>query len=99
MDLDRFKEVNDTLGHHCGDLMLKELARRLSAVVRPTDTVARLGGDEFALLIPDVVQPDAGILLAERISRALQDPFVIDGLPLEAGRDLGIPPDPVPGRQ
>jgi len=97
MDLDRFKEVNDTLGHHCGDLMLKELARRLSAVVRPTDTVARLGGDEFALLIPDVVQPDAGILLAERISRALQDPFVIDGLPLEAEASIGIALYPVHG--
>jgi diguanylate cyclase (GGDEF)-like protein len=90
MDLDRFKEVNDTLGHHCGDLMLKELARRLSAVVRPTDTVARLGGDEFALLVPNLTQPDAGVLLAERISRALQDPFVIDGLPLEAEASVGI---------
>jgi diguanylate cyclase (GGDEF)-like protein len=97
MDLDRFKEVNDTLGHHCGDLMLKELARRLSAVVRPTDTVARLGGDEFALLVPNLVQPDAGVLLAERISRALQDPFVIDGLPLEAEASVGIALYPVHG--
>jgi diguanylate cyclase (GGDEF)-like protein len=97
MDLDRFKEVNDTLGHHCGDLMLKELARRLSAVVRPTDTVARLGGDEFALLVPNLTQPDAGILLAERISRALQDPFVIDGLPLEAEASVGIALYPVHG--
>src|SRR5438067_4525965 len=90
MDLDRFKEVNDTLGHHCGDQMLKELARRLSAVVRPTDTVARLGGDEFALLVPDVTHAEAGVALAERISRALQDPFVIDGLPLEAEASVGI---------
>jgi diguanylate cyclase (GGDEF)-like protein len=90
MDLDRFKEVNDTLGHHCGDLMLKELARRLSAVVRPTDTVARLGGDEFALLVPHLTQPDSGIALAERIGRALQDPFVVDGLPLEAEASVGI---------
>jgi diguanylate cyclase (GGDEF)-like protein len=90
MDLDRFKEVNDTLGHHCGDLMLKELARRLSVVVRPTDTVARLGGDEFALLLPSVAQPDAGVALAERIACALDDPFVIDGLPLEAEASIGI---------
>jgi len=90
MDLDRFKEVNDTLGHHCGDLMLKELARRLSMVVRPADTVARLGGDEFALLLPSVTQPDAGVALAERIALALDDPFVIDGLPLEAEASIGI---------
>jgi diguanylate cyclase (GGDEF)-like protein len=90
MDLDRFKEVNDTLGHHCGDLMLKELARRLAAVVRPTDTVARLGGDEFALLVPNLMQPDAGVALAERIGRALQEPFVVDGLPLEAEASVGI---------
>jgi diguanylate cyclase (GGDEF)-like protein len=97
MDLDRFKEVNDTLGHHCGDLMLKELARRLSAVVRPSDTVARLGGDEFALLVPNLAEPDAGIALAERISRALQDPFVVDGLPLEAEASVGIAVYPVHG--
>ena len=97
MDLDRFKEVNDTLGHHCGDLMLKELASRLSGVVRPTDTVARLGGDEFALLLPSVTQADAGIALAERIALALDDPFVIDGLPLEAEASIGIALYPVHG--
>jgi diguanylate cyclase (GGDEF)-like protein len=90
MDLDRFKEVNDTLGHHCGDLMLKELARRLSEVVRPTDTVARLGGDEFALLLPNVTQPEAGVALAERIALALDEPFVIDSLPLETQASIGI---------
>jgi diguanylate cyclase (GGDEF)-like protein len=90
MDLDRFKEVNDTLGHHCGDLMLKELARRLSEVVRLTDTVARLGGDEFALLLPNVTQPEAGVALAERIALALDEPFVIDGLPLETQASIGI---------
>ncbi|HYZ78233.1 MAG TPA: EAL domain-containing protein [Gaiellaceae bacterium] len=90
MDLDRFKEVNDTLGHHCGDLMLKEVARRLAVVVRPTDTVARLGGDEFALLVPNLTHAEGGVVLAERISRALQDPFVIDGLPLEAEASVGI---------
>src|SRR5205823_6915053 len=90
MDLDRYKEVNDTLEHHCGDLMLKELARRLSAVVPPTDTVARLGGDEFALLVPHLTQPESGVALAERIARALQDPFVVEGLPLEAEASVGI---------
>src|SRR5204863_1648053 len=69
MDLDRFKEVNDTLGHHCGDLMLKELAKRLSGLMRAGDTVARLGGDEFAVLVPDVPHPDVVLALAERITR------------------------------
>ena len=90
MDLDRFKEVNDTLGHHCGDLMLKELARRLTQVVRPTDTVARLGGDEFALLAPEIVGSEAGVALAERITRALEAPFLVDDLPLEAEASVGI---------
>src|SRR5919197_1175946 len=70
--------------------MLKELARRLSAVIRPTDTVARLGGDEFALLLPNVTHPDAGIALSERIALALDEPFVIDRLPLEAQASIGI---------
>ena len=58
IDLDRFKEVNDTLGHDQGDLLLKEIARRISAIVRGTDTVARLGGDEFTIILPNL--PDAG---------------------------------------
>jgi diguanylate cyclase (GGDEF)-like protein len=90
MDLDRFKEVNDTLGHHCGDLMLKELASRLTGLTRPGDTVARLGGDEFALLVPDVPEPDAITGLAERITRALQEPVLVDGLPLEVEASVGI---------
>ena len=90
MDLDRFKEVNDTLGHHCGDLMLKELATRLTGLTRPGDTVARLGGDEFALLVPDVPHPDAVTGLADRITRALQEPVLVDGLPLEVEASVGI---------
>ena len=90
MDLDRFKEVNDTLGHHCGDLMLKELAKRLSGLMRAGDTVARLGGDEFAVLVPDVPHPDVVLALAERITRALQEPVLVDGLPLEIEASVGI---------
>jgi diguanylate cyclase (GGDEF)-like protein len=90
MDLDRFKEVNDTLGHHCGDLMLKELAARLTRLTRPGDTVARLGGDEFALLVPDVPHPDMITGLAERITHALQEPVLVDGLPLEVEASVGI---------
>jgi len=90
MDLDRFKEVNDTLGHHCGDLMLKELASRLKELTRPGDTVARLGGDEFALLVPDVPHPDMIMTLAERITAALQEPVLVEGLPLEVEASVGI---------
>jgi len=90
MDLDRFKEVNDTLGHHCGDLMLKELASRLQELTRPGDTVARLGGDEFALLVPDVPHPDMIMALAERITTALQEPVLVEGLPLEVEASVGI---------
>src|SRR5581483_4433436 len=67
IDLDRFKEVNDTLGHDQGDILLKEIARRISAIVRGTDTVARLGGDEFTIILPDL--SDAGA--AAPIIRAL----------------------------
>jgi diguanylate cyclase (GGDEF)-like protein len=90
MDLDRFKEVNDTLGHHCGDLMLKELAARLGRLTRSGDTVARLGGDEFALLVPAVPSPEVVTGLAERITRALQEPVLVDGLPLEVEASVGI---------
>jgi diguanylate cyclase (GGDEF)-like protein len=90
MDLDRFKEVNDTLGHHCGDLMLKELGRRLTALTRPGDTVARLGGDEFALLVPNAPSPEAIASLAERITSSLQEPVLVEGLPLEVEASVGI---------
>src|SRR5205807_7141418 len=68
----------------------KELAARLTRLTRPGDTVARLGGDEFALLVPDVSTPEAIQSLAERITAALQEPVLIDGLPLEVEASLGI---------
>ena len=90
IDLDRFKEINDTLGHHCGDLLLEEIARRLRAALRDSDTVARLGGDEFAVLLPSV--PDA--VSAERVAivlgSAISEPIVVEGLSLDTEASIGI---------
>ncbi|HET7483297.1 MAG TPA: GGDEF domain-containing protein, partial [Actinomycetota bacterium] len=75
MDLDRFKEINDTLGHHHGDMVLQETARRLQRTLRDTDTIARLGGDEFAIVLPDVADPASILLVAEKVNTALSAPF------------------------
>jgi diguanylate cyclase (GGDEF)-like protein len=89
LDLDRFKEVNDTLGHHCGDELLNDVAQRLQSALRPTDTVARLGGDEFAVVIPGAAEPGL-VAVAGRILLALEHPFVLDGLPLDVEASVGI---------
>jgi diguanylate cyclase (GGDEF)-like protein len=90
LDLDRFKEINDTLGHAHGDLLLQTLAARLEASVRAVDTVARFGGDEFAVLLPAVEDPDAVETLAERLLAALQQPFRINGVSLTVGASIGV---------
>ena len=75
LDLDHFKDINDTLGHTKGDLLLKEMAQRLLACVRSTDTVARLGGDEFTIILPELREPDSIERLAQDILRQLTKPF------------------------
>ncbi|MBP1137268.1 diguanylate cyclase (GGDEF)-like protein/PAS domain S-box-containing protein [Arthrobacter sp. PvP023] len=87
LDLDDFKEVNDILGHHAGDEMLTEVARRLRSCVRPDDTVARLGGDEFVVLLTGSPEPDA---IAERIVDSLNVPMWIDGTMLRPSLSLGL---------
>ncbi len=96
-DLDRFKEVNDTLGHHVGDRLLQVVAERLTLAVRSCDTVARLGGDEFALVLPG--QPDAATALAtaERLRAALCEPIVLEGLLLDVGASAGVAVSPQHG--
>jgi diguanylate cyclase (GGDEF)-like protein len=90
LDLDRFKEINDTLGHHAGDAVLEELARRLRGVARASDTVARLGGDEFALVLLGARDGASALFVAERICRALDEPFSVDGLSLELETSIGV---------
>ena len=73
LDLDRFKLVNDSLGHHVGDRLLIAVARRLESALRPGDTVARLGGDEFTILLDDVCDAREATVIAERVQQTLQD--------------------------
>jgi diguanylate cyclase (GGDEF)-like protein len=99
MDLDRFKEVNDTLGHHYGDLLLRELGPRLVDCVGADGLVARLGGDEFAVL-PGTRSEDPKFLeeLAGRLLACVQEPFTVDELSLEVGASVGIARFPIDGR-
>jgi diguanylate cyclase (GGDEF)-like protein len=87
MDLDRFKEVNDTLGHHNGDELLTQLARRLAANTRPGDVVARLGGDEFGLILTDVADPED---VLRRLRDIVQHEVEVDGLPLTVESSVGF---------
>jgi diguanylate cyclase (GGDEF)-like protein/PAS domain S-box-containing protein len=90
LDLDHFKDVNDTLGHPVGDLLLQALSDRLLGAIRGTDTVARFGGDEFALIQTNIAEPlDAGVL-AEKLLTAINLPFVIDGNSIRSGASVGI---------
>jgi diguanylate cyclase (GGDEF)-like protein/PAS domain S-box-containing protein len=90
MDLDRFKEVNDTFGHHFGDVLLKQVAFRLRNQLHVDDTVARLGGDEFAIVLTSALDPNAVAMTARRILNSLQQPFVVEGQVLEVGASIGI---------
>jgi diguanylate cyclase (GGDEF)-like protein len=90
MDLDQFKEVNDTLGHHNGDLLLQEVTRRLRAAAGPEDLVARLGGDEFAVLMPRIMDERDALELADRVHAEMDRPIRLGSLLLEIGASIGI---------
>lgn len=90
IDIDRFKEVNDTLGHHSGDLMLQEIGRRLRACLRESDTVARLGGDEFGVLLPRIQDAAAAEAVAAALAAAIAAPMVVDDISLENEASIGI---------
>ena len=89
MDLDRFKDVNDTLGHQCGDDLLKQVSDRLQATLRAADTVARLGGDEFAILLPDI-RTHGATQVAQKVLRALEPHFTVDGQEINIAASIGI---------
>ncbi|HXK58972.1 MAG TPA: EAL domain-containing protein [Acidobacteriota bacterium] len=90
LDLDRFKIVNDSLGHLAGDLLLKILAKRLESSVRSVDTVARFGGDEFAILLSELKEPADAIVVAERIQKELQVPFPLGDHQVFTTASIGI---------
>ncbi|MEA2448963.1 MAG: hypothetical protein QOG63_895, partial [Thermoleophilaceae bacterium] len=98
MDLDRFKDVNDTLGHHNGDLLLQRIGSRLDSVLRNTATVARLGGDEFAILLRDVSDRQAVVPVVRRVLKVLEEPVVVGGLALQVEASIGIAMFPEHGR-
>ncbi|HFQ92025.1 MAG TPA: diguanylate cyclase, partial [Chromatiales bacterium] len=88
-DLDHFKEINDTLGHHYGDLILKQVAQRMQKLVRSSDTVARLGGDEFAILLPTADREQARRIV-EKMIKAIEQPFELQGKTYILGSSTGI---------
>lgn len=90
LDLDHFKTINDSLGHHAGDELLKMVAQRLSKCVRETDTVARLGGDEFVVILTRLKSLSAAELLAENIIQEISRPYQIDTHTIKSGASLGI---------
>jgi diguanylate cyclase (GGDEF)-like protein len=90
IDLDHFKEINDTLGHHAGDGLLQEVASRLRETLGEEHTVARLGGDEFGVLLPDVMPIGDATLVAQKLIGRLREPFTMEGITLEVDASIGI---------
>jgi diguanylate cyclase (GGDEF)-like protein len=97
IDLDGFKQVNDTLGHHEGDLLLKQVAQRLSDTMRATDTICRIGGDEFVILVPDFEGADHVEWLASKVLDTIRQPYAIDGHEVGITASIGSATYPLHG--
>jgi diguanylate cyclase (GGDEF)-like protein len=97
LDLDRFKQINDTLGHDAGDQLLQEVAKRLKHCVRESDTVARLGGDEFVVLLPELSDIKHAAVIAEKILLAIAKPFTLIGHEFRVTASIGISAFPLDG--
>jgi diguanylate cyclase (GGDEF)-like protein len=97
IDLDRFKDVNDTYGHHAGDLVLREVADRLRATLRSSDTVGRIGGDELAVLLPSIGETENAVVTARQIVETLSEPYMVDGHAVTIGASLGLALFPIHG--
>lgn len=90
MDLDNFKQINDSLGHESGDKVLRELAPRLRASLRQSDTVARLGGDEFAFVLEGILNREDSLCVAQKILKSLNEPAILSGDPYPLSASIGI---------
>lgn len=99
MDLDRFKEVNDTHGHDVGDLLLKEVALRLADCIRKSDTVARMGGDEFTIILPFITGEREAASIAQRVIESLSEPFTLNSITCSIGVSIGISLYPANGEE
>lgn len=98
VDLDRFKPINDELGHHVGDMLLKEVAKRMQDCMRESDTVARFGGDEFVVFLPVVEKTEDALRVAEKIRSEINRPFLISGNTLQISSSTGIAVYPEHGK-
>jgi diguanylate cyclase (GGDEF)-like protein len=90
LDIDHFKEINDTFGHDIGDEVLKEFAKRVKSALRKNDILARIGGDEFVILLPDLSEKTNVIEIAERIQQCLRDEWLVDKIQFKITSSIGI---------
>jgi diguanylate cyclase (GGDEF)-like protein len=90
MDLDNFKQINDTFGHDSGDKVLRELAPRLRASLRQSDTVARLGGDEFAFVLEGILDQADAMFVAQKVLKSLNEPAILEGIHPPLNASIGI---------
>ena len=99
LDLDGFKQINDTFGHHAGDTLLSMVAARLVAAVRQEDTVARLGGDEFVIVLCELSHPDDVVMLASKVIQAVSQPYSIQGRSMSVTVSGGVGIYPTHGEE